>query len=151
MGDGNAAVRVLWEEARQRRLRWRQRNPVLIEGRLMQAFAHPADEFLDRTEHLDQLAGVEKPGWLREAGRRCVARPGPIRGSVTQSSTHWVQRQVARELEQVLVVGDQARSEAALKEMTGPVVSLVEGLCHAHAQVVHRARKIPELGCEEKV
>jgi hypothetical protein len=35
--------------------------------------------------------------------------------------------------------------------MTGPVVSLVEGLCHAHAQVVHRARKIPELGGKEKM
>ena len=80
-----------------------------------------------------------------EACRGRVARPFPVTGRIAQPGSHRVQGDVAGELQEVVVVGDESGTEAPLIEVPGPVVTLVECLRGTRPQPVHGRRQVPEL------
>lgn len=89
-------------------------------------------------------------GWSR---RRICPRLVPRCAAIAAwlSRANWFAREVAGELEQVLVTLSELRAESSLERVSGSLVALVERLSSACAEPVHGLRKVSELRCHEHV
>jgi hypothetical protein len=127
------------------------------------------DDFVDDSRVVDELLEAETcRSWIlakeledtangkelrrpRLAGDGSVAAPDPVPGLPAESCADWVERQVARELEQVPVAVDGRRIEPPLEEVTVDGMAVIEGLRVPAVEPMHSGGEIG-LGClEDKV
>src|SRR5262245_29762270 len=110
------ACRVVDEELREWRRRWRDRHAEVVDPRRRLAVIDPLLVGRGTTQLTEDLSRVEEPRRRAAAGGRAVARPRPIGRVATQGGAHGVERDIPGKFEEVVVVLDEARSEAALEE-----------------------------------
>ena len=151
VGSRESSIGVIGQERRERRTRRWARDAVLVERRRQHAVSHPCRICVAGAERAEQRPGVEKRRLCLEASSGRVAGPWPACRRAAEPCSNRVEGDVARELEQVAVVCDQPRSEAALVQVTRALMALVERLGGACSDPVHRAGEAARVRCHEQM
>jgi hypothetical protein len=88
---------------------------------------------------------------MRLADERRITPPEPFTRVDAQASVHWIQGEVARELDEVPSALDEDRVESSLKEVSVDDVSVIERLCVCAVQLLHALGQVRLQRLEDEV